>query len=41
MGERLEFIDGTFDIQSRPGSGTRLSISVPFPAATPSETVTV
>jgi len=41
MGERLEFIDGTFDIQSRPGSGTRLSISVPFPAPAPSETVTV
>jgi signal transduction histidine kinase len=41
MGERLEFIDGTFDIQSQPGSGTRLSISVPFPAATPRETVTV
>jgi signal transduction histidine kinase len=41
MGERLEFIDGTFDIQSRPGSGTRLSISVPFPATTPSEAVTV
>jgi signal transduction histidine kinase len=41
MGERLEFIDGTFDIQSRPGSGTRLSIIVPFRATTSSETVTV
>jgi len=32
MSERLESIDGTLDIDSRPGSGTRLSISVPFRA---------
>jgi signal transduction histidine kinase len=32
MGERLESIDGTLDIDSRPGAGTRLSISVPFRA---------
>jgi signal transduction histidine kinase len=35
MGERLESVAGTLDIQSRAGSGTRLSISVPLPAAAP------
>jgi signal transduction histidine kinase len=35
MGERLESVCGTLDIQSRPGDGTRLSISVPLAAAAP------
>ena len=30
MGERLESVAGTLDIQSRVGAGTRLSISVPW-----------
>jgi signal transduction histidine kinase len=41
MGERLESIDGTFDIQSRPGSGTRLSISVPFREAASANTAAI
>jgi len=41
MGERLESIDGTLDIQSHPGSGTRLSISVPLRSTAPSEIVSV
>jgi signal transduction histidine kinase len=41
MGERLESVAGTLDIQSRNGSGTRLSISVPLPAARPPEPVSV
>jgi signal transduction histidine kinase len=41
MGERLESIDGTLDIQSRPGSGTRLSVSVPFRATAAPEAATV
>jgi signal transduction histidine kinase len=41
IGERLESIDGTFDIQSRPGSGTRLSISVPFRATRPADAAAV
>jgi signal transduction histidine kinase len=30
MGERVETVDGTFDVQSRPGKGTRLAIRVPL-----------
>jgi signal transduction histidine kinase len=30
MAERLESVDGTLDVQSRPGEGTRLAIRVPF-----------
>jgi signal transduction histidine kinase len=41
MGERLESVGGTLDIQSRVGVGTRLSISVPLPAAATPEAVTV
>jgi signal transduction histidine kinase len=41
MGERLESIDGTLEIQSRPGSGTRLSINVPFRAAATTEIVPI
>jgi signal transduction histidine kinase len=39
MGERLESIDGTFEIRSRPGSGTRVSVTVPFRAQAIAEIV--
>jgi len=41
MGERLESVAGTLDIQSRAGAGTRLSISVPFSATAPVEATPV
>ena len=34
MEERVEAIDGTFDIQSAPGRGTRVDVRVPLPSAT-------
>ena len=32
MRERTELLDGTFDIDSGPGRGTRLSVTIPRPA---------
>ena len=41
IGERLESVAGALDIQSQAGAGTRISIRVPLPEASPPETVSV
>ena len=41
MRERLEAIGGTLEIRSAPGTGTRLEIRTPLPAAEGTETVAV
>jgi signal transduction histidine kinase len=41
MGERLEPFGGSLDIQSSPGAGTRLHVSVPLRSAESTEAVAV
>jgi len=41
MAERVEAIGGSLAIQSQPGAGTRLEVTVPFKADAPSQSVAV
>jgi signal transduction histidine kinase len=41
IGERLDAIGGTFQIQSRPGAGTRLDVTIPLRAGDAAEPVAV